>query len=424
MSASSGKAAPPASRVVLSLQRSREEFPVRMFLRGAVVIAAATLLLSCGGNEDNAPQGVPTGFTVQPGDTSVVVTWDQKPGLTYWVFSAAAPSITRDNYRDFPSARITQPATSPQLITGLTNGTTYSFLINATENGSAAGPATTSIAAVPRLAGGSWTLGAALPGDINAISLATGGYVAVGAGGLLYTRESKIGAAWVAGTSGVTTALNAAAALGVTIAVGDGGVILTSTDAKTWTARTSGTTARLNGVVAGLATFLAVGDNGTILRSTDAVTWNPVNSGTTADLYSVAIVNNTLVAVGAGGTLLSSSDVGLTWTVRTTGVTANLRSVAYSNRYVAVGDAGTVITSTDLASWTAQTPPTPRTLRRVVYSTRLVAAGDGGTVLVSDDGSTWTAATTGTTADLRALVAGSQLDYLFGGAGGVNGISR
>lgn len=397
---------------------------MRKFLKGAAAIAAAGLLLSCGGNEDKAPQGVPTGFAVEAGDTSVVVTWDQKPGLTYWVFSAAAPSITRDNYRDFPSARITQPATSPQLITGLTNGTTYSFLINATENGSSAGPSTVSIASVPRLAGGNWTLGPALPADINAISLATGGYVAVGAGGLLYTRESKIGAAWVAGTSGVTSSLNSAAALGQTIVVGDGGVILTSTDAKTWTARTSGTTVRLNGVVAGLGTFLAVGDNGTILRSIDAVTWNPVTSGTTANLYSVAIVNNTLVVVGAGGTLLSSSDLGLTWTARTTGVTADLRSAAYSNRYVVVGDAGTVITSTDLAAWAAQTPPTPRTLRRVVYSTRLVAAGDGGTVLVSDDGSTWTAATIGTTADLRALVAGSQLDYLLGGAGGVNGISR
>lgn len=395
-----------------------------MFLKGAVVIAAAALLLSCGGSQDKAPDNAPTGLAVQAGDTSVVVTWDQQPGLTYWIFSAAAPSITRDNYREFPAARITQPATSPQLITGLTNGTTYSFLINATENGSAAGPSTASIAAVPRLAGSTWTLGTALPADINAISIATGGYVAVGAGGMLYTREAKIGAAWVAGTSGVSTALNGAATLGVSIVVGDGGVILTSTDAKTWTARTSGTTARLNGVVAGLGTFLAVGDNGTILRSTDGTTWNPVSSGTTSNLNSIAVVNGALVAVGAGGTLLSSSDAGLTWTARNSGVTANLRSAAYGSRYVVVGDAGTVITSTDLASWTAQVAPTPRALRRVVYSTRLVAVGDGGTVLLSADGLSWTSATSGTTADLRALAAGSQLDYLFGGVGGVNGISR
>jgi len=399
-------------------------FPVRIFLKGAVAIAAAALLMSCGGNEDKAPQGVPTGFAVQSGDTSAVVTWDQKPGLTYWIFSAAAPSITRDNYREFPAARITQPATSPQLITGLTNGTTYSFLINATENGGAAGPSTASIAVVPQLAGGTWTLGTALPGDINAISLATGGYVAVGAGGLLYTREPKIDAAWVAGTSGVTTSLNAAAALGLTIAVGDGGVILTSTDAKTWTARTSGTTARLNGVVAGLGTFLAVGDNGTILRSTDGTTWNPVSAGTSSNLYAIAVVNGALVTVGAGGTLLSSSDAGLTWTARNTGVTADLRSAVYASRYVVVGDAGTVITSTDLATWTAQTAPTPRALRRVVYSTRLVAVGDVGTVLLSADGLSWTSAASGTSADLRALAAGSQLDYLFGGVGGVNGISR
>ena len=397
---------------------------MRNFLKGAAAFVAAALLLSCGGNEDNAPKSAPTGLAVQAGDASVIVTWDQQPGLTYWIFSAAAPSITRDNYREFPSARITQPATSPQLITGLTNGTTYSFLINATENGGAAGPATASIAAVPRLAGSTWVLGTALPADINAIGVGTGGYIAVGAGGMLHTREAKIGASWVAGTSGVTSALNAVAALGQTVVVGDGGVILTSTDAKAWTARSSGTTVRLNGVLAGLGAFIAVGDNGTILRSTDAATWNAVPSGTTANLNAVAVVNNALVAAGAGGTLLSSTDAGLTWTVRATGVTADLRSVAYAARYVAVGDAGTVITSTDLATWTAQTPPTSQALRRVVYSTRLVAVGDAGTVLLSTDGLSWTAASSGTTANLRALIAGSQLEYLFGGVGGVNGISR
>jgi hypothetical protein len=404
--------------------RSREDALVRNFLKGAAAFVAAALLLSCGGNEDKAPKSAPTGLSVQAGDNSVIVTWDQQPGLTYWIFSAAAPSITRDNYREFPSARITQPATSPQLITGLTNGTTYSFLINATESGGAAGPSTASIAAVPRLAGGTWALGPALPADINAISLTTGGYIAVGAGGLLYTREAKIGAGWVAGTSGVSTALNAAASLGQTVVVGDAGVILTSTDAKAWTARSSGTTVRLNGVLAGLGAFIAVGDNGTILRSTDAVTWNPVSAGTTAHLYAVGLVNNVLVAVGAGGTLLSSSDGGLAWTARSTGTTANLRSAAYGSSYVVVGDAGTVITSADLAAWTVQTPPTSQSLRRVVFSTRLVAVGDGGTVLLSADGLTWTAGSSGTTANLRALAAGAQLEYLFGGTGGVNGVSR
>jgi hypothetical protein len=45
-------------------------------------------------------------------------------------------------------------------------------------------------------------------------------------------------------------------------------------------------------------------------------------------------------------------------------------------------------------------------------------------VLLSADGLTWTAGSSGTTADLRALAAGAQLEYLFGGTGGVNGVSR
>ena len=51
------------------------------------------------------------------------------------------------------------------------------------------------------------------------------------------------------------------------VAVGDGGVILTSPDGVNWTARVSGTYNSLFGVTYGNGTFVAVGDGGTILTS-------------------------------------------------------------------------------------------------------------------------------------------------------------
>jgi len=396
---------------------------VRSPFRCVALLAAAALLVSCGSsNTEDAPTAAPTGLAVTAGDSSVVVTWNMEPGLTYWVFSAAAPSITRDTYKEFAGARITHPATSPQLITGLVNGTTYSFLINATRGGSAAGPATTSIAAVPRLAGSVWTAGTPLGADLNAIAFGVAKYIAVGAGGAVFTKGPALtDTTWTAATSGVTANLNAIVASGVLVVVGDGGAIVTSSDTVTWTAKTSGTTVRLNGVMFGQGAYVAVGDGGTILRSTDATTWTAVTSGTTSNLYGVQLLGATMVAVGAGGTLLKSTDGGATWTAGTSGTTAALYGmVVTATRTVIVGDGGTILTSTDLTTWTASTSPTTQNLRRVVLGTQLVAVGAAGTILLSADGLAWTVANSGTTQDLRGLIRGVTLDYVAVGTGGVN----
>ena len=399
---------------------------VSLLNRSAAIVATA-LLVSCGSdNTDDAPTSAPTGFAVTPGDTSVVVTWNEEPGLTYWIFSAAAPSITRDNYSQYASARITQQARSPQLIVGYANGTTYSFLINATRSGSAAGPATASIAVVPRLAGSVWVAGTPLGVDLNAIGFGAGRYVTVGAGGALFTRGSGLlDSTWTAGTSGVTAALNGIVTGGTFVVVGDAGTILTSGDAVTWTAQASGTTARLNHVMFGQLVYVAVGDNGTILRSTDGATWTAVGSGTTSNLYAVTLLGSTMLAVGANGAMLSSDDGGLTWAAVNSGTTSTLRAVAAgTSRFVVVGDGGTILTSTDLATWTAATSPTTANLFKVTLGNQLVAVGSGGTALVSQDGLNWVATNTGTSEDLRGLVRGVTLDYITVGTGGVVLVSR
>lgn len=406
---------------------------ISLFQRAAV-LAALVLVASCGSNDDDAPKEAPTGFTVVAGDTSVVATWDTVPGYTYWIFSAAADSITRDNYNRFPGARITQQATSPQLISGLTNGTTYSFLINATQDGSPAGPSSESVSAVPRPAADTWTVGTPLTtATLNAVGLGAALYVAVGDGGAVFTRPVTVDGDWTAQTSGVTANLRGVTGSAATaaVAVGDGGTIIVSSDGATWTAATSGVSADLNDIALGNGAYVVVGDGGLILRSTDRETWTAIDSGTTVDFVGVAIVNSIFLAFGSDGSMLSSADYGLTWTARSTGVSTALRSATYTStssnvqQYVAVGDGGVVLTSTDLETWTAGTSNITQSLRRVAYGTRVVAVGAGGTIIYSDDeGATWTAAASGTTADLRGLLRGSLLEYLAVGEAGANLISR
>jgi hypothetical protein len=57
------------------------------------------------------------------------------------------------------------------------------------------------------------------------------------------------------------------------IAMGQNGELKTSPDGVTWTARSTGTTNELRGVVYGDGLFVVVGANGTVLTSTDGTNW-------------------------------------------------------------------------------------------------------------------------------------------------------
>ena len=70
--------------------------------------------------------------------------------------------------------------------------------------------------------------------------------------------------------------------------VGGDGTILTSSDATTWTSRTSGTSNKIKGITYGNSTFVAEGVSGTILTSSDATTWTSRTSGTTEHFRRVA----------------------------------------------------------------------------------------------------------------------------------------
>lgn len=381
--------------------------------------ALAVLLMGCVGNEFKLGSAAapPSDVKVQPGDSSVTVTWTNVPGVQYWLFTAQSNDVTPSNWNSLSGGRAMIKVNSPVLVTGLVNGLTYAFTVNARTDDGPGGAGSPSQTAVARLAGANWTVGAPLAGDLRGLAFGSM-IVAVGARGALYSSADFnpwTPPAWVARTNPLTALpdLNATVyGIGKYIAVGAGGAILSSSDALTWTTVNSGTTNTLYGVTTNLSGgFIAVGEKGTIITSVDGVTWTTVTSGTTNDLFGITYGNGAYVAVGANGTMLSSADAS-SWTKLTSNTSVKLNSIAYgvesttaASQYVAVGDAGTLLSSTDGTSWTVHTSFTSRNLNSVTYNRQFVAVGDAGALFTSTSGGvgSWQAQISGTTRNLSAV---------------------
>lgn len=397
------------------------------FIARLLLALGVLSLAACNGSfSGGSPPGEPTNVKVVAGDGGVTVTWDMQSGIEYWVFSGAAPSINTGNWTTLPEAKVVRNATSPQVITGLTNGTTYSFTVNGRQGGGAGGPGSPSLSAVPRLTGLVWTLGTPLGNatlrSLNFLALTFPGlFTTVGDAGAMYASTDAI--AWTPLTSGTTANLNGVVyGFGKYVAVGAGGLILTSADGVTWAASTSGTANDLYSVTTGNGGLIAVGANGTILRSGDGLVWSVSTSTTTSNLYNVGFFNGQYVAVGALGTIVTSSDGGV-WAAATSPTTMDLKGITYrpgaAPLYVAVGVAGTIVTSADSVTWAVITPVTSANLNAIAVGSQFAAVGDAGVIFVSIDGVTWQLVPSGTTSNLYAVSFG-LVGYSAVGANGVN----
>ena len=142
------------------------------------------------------------------------------------------------------------------------------------------------------------------------------------------------------------------------VAVGTTGYIATSTDAITWTTRSSGTiNSILKVVYNGSNLYIAGGSNSYLATSTDAITWT-TNTGLTGNIQVFYANGQILGTTGgtfldtAASTIYTSTD-GITWTSRAT--PGNIYNITYANStYVANGFAnGRYFTSTDTITWSA-----------------------------------------------------------------------
>jgi hypothetical protein len=150
------------------------------------------------------------------------------------------------------------------------------------------------------------------------------------------------------------------------VAVGEGGVILSSPNGTNWVRRSSGVSDWLVGVVHGAGYYVAVGERGRVLLSTDGTLWENVRQSVTiARLNNIIFAEGKFVAVGESGTIITSPDA-RTWTLRRSGVTTWLRGLAYrttpatisptlinnnTSQFFAAGENGVLVGSRDGESW-------------------------------------------------------------------------
>ena len=233
--------------------------------------------------------------------------------------------------------------------------------------------------------------------------------VAVGSTGeILYYADADATPSWKIVNTGLRTSFHAVAARSavgsapaVFVAVGDGGVVLTSPNGINWTYHSTSGDKPLYGVTwsSAVQQFIAVGGNGVIYTSPNGTSWHYQVSGLSNDLAAVSAAGSVIVAVGANGSLattdgvISLIDGSQTWTPRDAGLTTNLRGVtAKAGVYVAVGDGGAVTTSSDGLAWSKLAPSgiSANLLGVFADSSAFFATGAAGAIYKSTTGASWT----------------------------------
>ena len=297
------------------------------------------------------------------------------------------------------------------LVTGVTTGTS---LVTAASGGKS-GSTTVTV----DLLGTVWQLrSSGTASALNGVAWCAGRFIAVGAGGVILT--SPDGAAWTAQTSGTSSDLNAVACSpSLILAAGTAGAMVTSTDGTTWTVRTpAGATAAIRTVFWAGTKFFAGGDfgypvgttpgAGDFATSADAMTWTIAN--TSYGFVKRSIAGSGALFVIAGDALQTSTD-GSTWAVPQS--TQPLYGVAWTgSTFAAVGVMGLIYLTTDGVNFRFPSSGTQTQLNAVAWSgAQLTAVGNGGVVTTSSpDAMTWTPRTSGTAANLLGIAwSGSRL---------------
>ena len=411
---------------------------IRAFL---LVLTSALLLAACGGSSTPSTPAPPIGgLSVVAGDSQVTVSWKETPGVEYWIFAAPnTPNLSLNNWLATSGSTYRLKVTSPYVVTGLTNGTPYSFFMTGRTNNGPGGDATPTVAATPRLAGSEWTSSSTLSTG-TPTGLTYGSYLDVASNSVLYTyvavgnggkmfRAADLNT-WTTITPVVNVNLHAAEySFAKFIAVGAGGTILYSSDSKIWTQSTKITTQNLNAIASNGSLAIAVGDNGAIVTSKNALTWTVATSvPTTSNLHGIAYTNSgNWLAVGAGGTIMTSGD-GLTWTAQKSGSSDDLKGVGSmtnftnnvtSYQFIVVGANGTILSSPDAVSWTAQGANTKANFNALSTTNQFLAVGTGGTVVTSLDGTTWKPQASQTTANLTHLLRAQNMYIAVSNLGGL-----
>lgn len=261
----------------------------------------------------------------------------------------------------------------------------------------------------------------------------------VSTGNLSRCFYSEDGVVWKYSTSVLQNILSLtwSASLAMFIAVGTGGAIYTSLDAKSWTLRVSNISSTIEFVTVIGSTIIAVGTLGKVLRSTNGTDWSLISLPTTNAMQAAGGTTSMMLIGGQASTLFYSTNTGVTWSQITLPTTTYIRAIGYSGtNFILIRDDGTS-TSTNGLAWTNYTNNiTSGTFFSIKWTgTEFLVCGGNGGVLIgySVDGVTWTVTsnqifppiTSGSNHTAYSISIHNNKTYVFGGtsSGINNGVS-
>ena len=200
---------------------------------------------------------------------------------------------------------------------------------------------------------------------------------------------SPDGMTWTPSNVGVTGALVATNGT-LHVMVGASGQIRTSADnGETWSFIGSPTTQNFNDLQYINSLFVAVGETGVICSSTNGSTWTlSATLAGSPSLRSIAYGAGVYVVVNNSGQVWYSSDL-VTWTAGS-GITTNNTNIIFAAGKFVIGGNSNLHTSTDGITWTT-TAYAGTGMQRVAYLGGLFLVTADLYVLTSPDATTWTA---------------------------------
>ena len=169
---------------------------------------------------------------------------------------------------------------------------------------------------------------AATENTLRAVSFFKGQAIVAGDSGDLFYSEgegSLVPAELNQSTSRSFLAL--AASSRIAVVAGEGGVLYTSEDGRTWRKRSFRYSNNINSIVWTGRYFVIAGENGLVATSRDGASWTKRQSRTNRDLNALAFINKRLWAVGEDGVVLLSYNDGQSWLAARSGTNKNLNTV-------------------------------------------------------------------------------------------------